>query len=324
MQHVPDPRELDEAYDRIRPHVHHTPVVTSTYFDARLNTQLFFKCENFQKGGAFKFRGATNAVLSLSDEDATNGVCTHSSGNHAQALALAARARGIPAHIVMPENAPRVKQDAVAGYGGRITLCEPTLDARESTARRIVESTDATFIPPYDDSRIIAGAASSARELLDDAGPLDAIIVPVGGGGQLSGAALTAHFRDESIAVYGAEPAGADDAYRSVRLGELVPSVDPTTIADGLLTSLSDLTFSIIRQHVADIIVVDDQEIAAEMRNVWERMKLVIEPSAAVGVAAAVARSKVVAGKRVGIILTGGNVDLDRLPWLAGDQRDGD
>ena len=289
--------------------------MTSSAIDAMAGCALFFKCENFQKVGAFKFRGASNAVLSLSDEEAARGVATHSSGNHAQALALAAKLRGIPAHIVMPSNAPAIKKAAVAGYGARLVECEPTLEARETTLDAVVRETGAAFVHPYNDPRVITGQATAAKELIEEVRALDILMTPVGGGGLLSGSALSAHYLSPGTAVIAAEPEGADDAARSFRAGHIIPSENPRTIADGLLTSLCDNTFAIIRAHVRDIVTVSDDAIVRAMRLVWERMKIVIEPSAAVPLAAVLERKLDVDGKRIGIILSGGNLDLDKLPW---------
>ncbi|TVQ52458.1 MAG: pyridoxal-phosphate dependent enzyme [Phycisphaerales bacterium] len=292
--------------------------MTCSTLDGLAGCTLFFKCENFQKVGAFKFRGACNAVMKLPDKVAQRGVVTHSSGNHAQALALAASTRGITAHIVMPRTAPKVKQNAVAGYGGRIYLCEPTLKARHEMTAQVVNATGAELIPPYDHPDIIAGQGTIALELLEQVDRLDAIIVPVGGGGMISGIAIAAKAINPSIRIIAAEPAGADDVARSMAAGTLIEQVDPNTIADGLLTSLSERTWEIIRDHVERVITVTDPEIIDAIRLVFERMKLVIEPSAAVGVAVALHESfRALDGiKRVGVILCGGNVDLDRLPWM--------
>ncbi len=311
--------DLDAAVARIAPRAHRTPVVTCQRLDHACGAAVFLKCENLQKVGAFKFRGAVNAVFSLGDEAAARGVVTHSSGNHGAALALAARLRGVPATVVMPSNSARVKLDAVAGYGARVIQCEPTLAARESTAAAAQAETGATFIHPYDDERIIAGQASAALELLADVPDLDAVIAPVGGGGLLSGTALAAHHRAPGVAVYAAEPTGADDAARSVAAGRLIPidegGAQADTVCDGLRTSLSGRTFDIIREHVAEIAVVSDAEAVAAMRAVWSYAKLLIEVSSAVPVAALMAGRLPLAGKRVGVILSGGNVDLDALPW---------
>lgn len=311
-----DIQQIRAAAERIRPHIHRTPVLTCATLDGLSGARLFFKCENLQKVGAFKMRGASNAVFSLSDEEAARGVATHSSGNHAQALALAARLRGVPAYVVMPRTAPPVKRRAVAGYGAEIIECEPTLAARESTLETVVERTGATFIHPYDDERIIAGQGTAALELLEQAPGLDMVMTPVGGGGLLSGTALATAALAPGARVIAAEPAGADDAARSLAAGEILPSVAPDTIADGLLTSLGKLNFPIIQRHVAAIWTVADAEILAALRLTWERMKIVIEPSSAVCLAAVLARREEVAGLRIGIVLSGGNVDLDRLPWV--------
>jgi threonine dehydratase len=316
---VPHPTLADilAAAARIAPYAHRTPVLTCAALDDRLGAKIFLKCENFQKVGAFKFRGAVNAVFSLSADAAARGVATHSSGNHAQALAQAARLRGIPAFIVMPDNAPAVKKAAVAGYGGRITYCEPTLKARETTLAGVVQETGAEIVHPYNDDRVIAGQGTAALELLEAIPDLDAVLVPVGGGGLLSGTAIAAASLKPGIRVIAAEPEGADDACRSFRAGRIIPSTAPKTVADGLLTSLGDRTFPVIRERVEDIVTVSEAGIIAAMKFVWERAKLVIEPSSAVPVAALWEKKIDLGGFRVGIILSGGNVDLDRLPWTA-------
>jgi threonine dehydratase/serine racemase len=316
-QHPLDLATVREAAARIGRHALRTPVSTCATLDAIGGRRLVFKCEQLQKAGAFKFRGACNAVLRLDATSAARGVATHSSGNHGQALALAARLRGIPAHVVMPENAPAVKRRAVLGYGARVVPCEPTLDAREATLARVIEETGAVFVPPYDHPDVIAGQGTAVLELLEQSGPLDAVVAPVGGGGLLAGTAITASELQPGIRIFAAEPAGADDAARSKREGRLVPQLAPKTIADGLLTSLGALTWPVLRDRVEDVIVVSDEEIVAAMRLCWERAKLLIEPSAAVAVAAVLsdafrARAGLV---RVGVILSGGNVDLERLPW---------
>jgi len=316
MDSIPTKQDIEQAAARIRDVAHRTPVLSSRTLSGMSGADLFFKCENLQRVGAFKFRGASNAVLSLGEEEAARGVATHSSGNHAQALALAARLRGIPAHIVMPENAPAVKQRAVRGYGAEITFCAPTLEARESTLAEVIARTGATFIHPYNDWRIIAGQATTGKELIEEVPDLDVIMAPVGGGGLLSGTALAAHYYSPATAVIAAEPAGADDAARSFRAGHIIPSLQPRTVADGLLTSLGDKTFAVIRDHVRDIVTVDDAAIIRAMRLVWERMNVVIEPSAAVPLAAVLEGAVEVRGMRVGIIFSGGNLDLDRLPWM--------
>ncbi|MHB1293542.1 MAG: pyridoxal-phosphate dependent enzyme [Anaerolineae bacterium] len=311
--------DILQAAERIRPYTHRTPVMTCSALDRRVGAQVFMKCENLQKVGAFKFRGACNAVFSLTEEEAAHGVATHSSGNHAQALALAARMRDVPAYIVMPENAPAVKQAGVAGYGGRITLCAPTLAARESTLADVVAETGAAVIHPYNDARVIAGQGTAALELLADVPDLDVLIAPVGGGGLLSGCAIAATERNPRVRVLGGEPEGADDAYRSLQAGRILPSEHPRTVADGLLTSLGSLTFPIIQERVEQIVTVSEEGIVAAMRFVWERAKLVIEPSAAVPVAVLWEQKVDLTGLRVGVVLSGGNVDLDRLPWGRGE-----
>lgn len=312
--------DVKAAAARLASRVHRTPVATCSALDERAGRRLYFKCEHQQKVGAFKFRGASNAVLQLDEEAAARGVVTHSSGNHAQALALAARQRGIPAFVVMPENAPRVKRSAVEGYGAEVHPCAATLEARERRAAEIVERTGATFIHPYDDPRIVAGQGTATLELLEEVPDLDAVVAPVGGGGLLAGACIAAHGVRPEIRVFGAEPAGADDAARSVAAGRLVPQTGPTTIADGLLTSLGQVTWPIIRDHVAAILLVSEEEIVAALRLAWERAKLLIEPSAAVAVAAALnPDERAFAGlERVGVILSGGNLDLGRAAeWFA-------
>ncbi|MBI5838557.1 MAG: pyridoxal-phosphate dependent enzyme [Chloroflexi bacterium] len=307
--------DIREAAQRIKPYAHRTPVLTCESLNQQVNAQVYLKCENFQKVGAFKFRGACNAIYTLTDAEAARGVATHSSGNHAQALALAARIRGVPAYIVMPENAPQVKKDAVAGYGGQITFCEPTLEARESTLDRIRLDTGATVIHPYNNERVIAGQGTAALELLEDVPGLDVIIAPVGGGGLLSGTAIAATELQPKIRVIAGEPEMADDAYRSLKAGEIIPSVKPKTIADGLLTSLGTLTFPIIQQRVEQIVTVSEAGIIASMKFIWERAKIVIEPSAALPVGVLWERKIGLTGLKIGIILSGGNVDLEKLPW---------
>jgi threonine dehydratase len=306
---------IEAAADRIQTFIHRTPVLTSRTLNRKFQCEIYFKCENFQKAGAFKIRGATNAILALNIDQAEKGVATHSSGNHAQAVAMAARIRKIPAYIVMPRNSPEVKKKAVQEYGAHITECDPTLEAREKILETICEETGATFIPPYNDYRIIGGQATAAMELHQDVHDLDYIIAPVGGGGLLSGTALVTYQMSRETSVIGAEPAGADDAYRSVRAGEIIPSENPDTIAEGLLTSLGDKTFPIIKELTEEIITVSDDEIIKAMRLIWERMKIVVEPSAATGLAAIMNQPETFENKRVGIIISGGNVDLDNLPF---------
>jgi len=308
-------QDIHTAAQRIKPYAHRTPILTNESLNQQVGAEVYFKCENMQKVGAFKFRGACNAVYSLSDEEAARGVCTHSSGNHAQALALAARIRGIPAYIVMPDNAPSVKKNAVAGYGGQISFCAPTLDAREATLRRVYESTGANVVHPYNDERVIAGQGTAALELLEDVPDLDVIITPVGGGGLLSGTAIAATETKKGIRVIAGEPEMADDAYQSMKEGKIVPSMNPKTIADGLLTSLGSLTFPIIHERVEQVVTVSEQGIIDSMKFIWERAKIVIEPSAAVAVGVLWERKVDLNGLKVGVILSGGNVDLEKLPW---------
>ena len=312
---APNLNDIRQAAERIKPYAHRTPVLTNESLDRKVDAQVFLKCENLQKVGAFKFRGACNAVYSLTDEGAACGVCTHSSGNHAQALALAAKMRGIPAYIVMPNNAPSVKKNAVAGYGGLITFCEPTLEARESTLEGIRRETGATMVHPYNDEHVITGQGTAALELLEDVPDLDVIITPVGGGGLLSGTAIAATELKKGIRVIAGEPEMADDAFRSLQAGKIIPSVSPKTIADGLLTSLGTVTFPIVRKHVEQIITVSEAGIIETMKYVWERAKIIIEPSSAVAVGVLWERKIDLRGFKVGIILSGGNVDLEKLPW---------
>ncbi len=307
--------DVREASGRIGSLIHRTRVLTSASLDRLCDAELFFKCENFQKAGSFKIRGATNTVFSLCDREAGRGVTTHSSGNHAAALALAASWRGIRAEVVMPENASAVKRDAVAGYGAVIHTCPPTLGDRERTLERLVEETGAVFVHPYDDARVISGQGTAALELLEEVGDLDVVMAPVGGGGLLSGTAIAVRALSPGTMVMGAEPAGADDAYRSLRAGRIIPQESPKTVADGLLTSLGELTFPVIRDQVDDIVTVSEEAIVESMRMIWERMKIVVEPSAAVPVGALLSRRREIPGRRIGVIVSGGNVDLTKLPW---------
>lgn len=307
------------AAERIRPHAHLTPVMTSRSLDATAGRELFFKCELLQRVGAFKFRGAMNAVASLPADRASRGVVTHSSGNHGQAVALAAKLRGVPATVVMPSDAPAVKRAAVEGYGAAVVLCEPTSAARAEAAARVQAETGAAFIHPSNDPAVIAGQGTIALELLAQVPDLDALVVPVGGGGMISGITLAARELRPGVRVFAAEPLGADDAARSKAAGRLLPQLDPRTVADGLRTGLGDNTWPVVRDLVEEVLVVEEPEIIACTRLVWERMKLAIEPSAGVGVAAALGeRFRGLEGiQRVGVVLCGGNVDLDRLPWQA-------
>lgn len=306
-----------EAHERIRPYIHRTPVLTCSTIDRMADAQLFFKCENFQKIGAFKIRGGMNAALSLSADERSRGLATHSSGNHAQAIAFAARELGVPAYIVIPETSPKPKVDAVRGYGAQITFCAPNQQAREETLAGIVERTGAAFVHSYDDDRVITGQATCAKELMEDVSDLDVLVAPVGGGGLMSGTALSVHYFNPSAKAYAGEPEGAADAYASFTSGKLQSAPYIDTIADGLLTRLSERTFAIIREHVTEIITVSEDEIKSALRLVFERMKIVVEPSCVVPLAAVLKRRDVFAGRRVGIILTGGNIDLTKLgTWL--------
>ena len=303
------------AHERIKAYIHRTPVMTSGGIDERAGATLFFKCENFQKVGAFKARGAMNAVLSLSNEERKKGVATHSSGNHAQALARAAELVGIRSFIVMPRTAPEIKRRGVLGYGGEIFECEPTLESRESTLAEVVRKTGAAVVHPFNNYAVMTGQATAALELFEDVSGLDAIIAPVGGGGLLSGTAFATKYFSPQTQVFAAEPEGADDAFRSMSSGKIEPS-QSNSIADGLLTSLGDKTFPIIREHVKEVITVSDQEIVEAMRLIWERMKIIVEPSGAVPLAAVLKSKEKFKNKSVGIILSGGNVDFNRVLQL--------
>lgn len=311
----PDKITIFEAAGRIAPYLHRTPVLSSSEINNLTGGELYFKCENFQKAGAFKSRGATNAVFQLTDQELKAGVATHSSGNHAAALALAAKRRGIKAYIVMPENSNKVKVKAVEHYGGIITFCKPTLQAREDSLIQVIEQSGAIEIHPYNDYRIIAGQATAALELIEDAGNPEIIIAPVGGGGLLSGTALACLYFGKGIRVIAAEPEGADDAFKSFYSGSFVPSVHPQTIADGLRTSLGTLTYPIIKDYVHEIVTVSETKIIEAMRLIWERMKIIVEPSSAVPLAAILENKIDVRGKRCGIIISGGNVDFNELPF---------
>ena len=307
---------IRRAHDRIRPYIHRTPVLTSERLDAASGATLFFKCENFQKVGAFKARGATNAVFALDDERARRGVATHSSGNHAAALARAAKLRGIAAHIVMPSNTLKVKVRAVEGYGGRVVFCEPNQQAREEACARVIAETGATLIHPFENEDVMAGQGTLAVELLEEVPDLDLILCPVGGGGVLSGTAVAAKSLRPTIKVIATEPAGADDAAQSFRKHQLVHQETKNTIADGLRTDVGTPNFEVIQRYVDDIVTVSDESIVAAMREIWETMKIIVEPSGAVPYAAIIEDKVDCRSKRVGIVLTGGNVDLDALPWM--------
>ena len=315
INNIPEKSDILNTASRIEKHIHHTPVLTSSLLNKIFNADLYFKCENLQKTGSFKIRGASNAVLSLRAEKLNKGVATHSSGNFAQALARSAQLAGVKAFIVMPETAPKVKVDAVLGYGGEITYCKPTLDARESTLKTIIEETGANAIHPYDDYNIIAGQATATLELCNEINDLDMILCPVGGGGLISGTALSAHYFGKNIQVVACEPKGADDAYQSFNAGYIIQSKDPNTIADGLLTSLGERNFPIIQKYVSNIVTVAESSIIKAMKMVFERMKIVIEPSSAVPLAAIIENKVNVTGKKTGIIISGGNVDLQKIKF---------
>lgn len=312
---IPTISDIHQAYSRIKNMVHYTPILSSRAVNQIAGAQIRFKCENFQKVGAFKFRGASNAVFSLSGEEAGRGVVTHSSGNHAQALALAARLRGIKAHIVVPENAPLVKKKAIEGYGANVTYCRPTLQAREETAQAIIDKTGATFIHPYDNPNVIAGQGTAALEILRESERPDIIIAPVGGGGLLSGTAIAVKSLSSSAQVIAAEPLNADDACKSFKTGTFAESQNPKTICDGLLTSLSPRTFSIIRSKVDDIFTAKEETIIRAMRIIWERMKIIVEPSSAVPLAIILENKEFFKNKSIVIIISGGNVELSNLPF---------
>lgn len=312
---LPSLIDIQKAHDRIRPFVHRTPVMSSQQLNRIFGCDLYFKCENFQKVGAFKFRGATNAVLMLDEDQKKRGVVTHSSGNHAAALALAARMNGIKAYIVMPENAPSVKKAAVAGYGATITYCKPTLSAREETCNSIIEREGATLVHPYDNFNVICGQGTAALELLEDVDDLEIIIAPIGGGGLMSGSSICSRGIKSNIKVIGAEPLNANDAWKSFKSGQLIPSVNPSTVADGLLTSLSQLTFTAIRHNVDEIFTVREETILKSMILVWERMKIIIEPSSATVLGVISENPEFFRGKKTGLIISGGNVDLKNLPF---------
>ena len=313
---IPTYDDVLVAHERVAPYIHRTPVLTSRFIDEMAGANLFFKCENLQKAGAFKVRGASNAVFGLSEAVAAKGVATHSSGNHALSLSYAAGRRGIPCHVVMPRTAPQAKKDAVIGYGGTITECEPSTSSREAVFAEVQARTGADFVHPYNDPRVIAGQATCSRELLDQVEGLDAVIAPIGGGGMISGTCLTVSTIAPDVKIYAGEPEQADDAARSLKAGHIIADDAPNTVADGLKVPLKDLTWHFVSKHVSDILTVSEQEIVDAMRLVWARLKIVMEPSSAVPLAAILRNRDVFAGQRVGVIVTGGNVDLDKLPWL--------
>lgn len=315
---IPTYDDVLAAHARIAPYIHRTPILTSSYLDALTGASLFFKCENFQKAGAFKVRGASNAVFGLTDADAARGVATHSSGNHALSLSYAAGRRGIPCAVVMPRSAPQAKKDAVRGYGGTITECEPSTTSREDVFARVQARTGADFVHPYNDPRVIAGQATCSRELMDQVQGLEQVIAPIGGGGMISGTCLTLSAIAPKVQIFAAEPEQADDAFRSLRAGHIIADDAPDTVADGLKVPLKDLTWHFVKSRVTDILTASEQEIIDAMRLTWARMKIVIEPSCAVPLATILKNADVFQGRRVGVIITGGNVDLDKLPWMQG------
>ena len=313
---IPDLSDVKTAHERISPHIHYTPIVTSQFLDAKTGAKLFFKCENFQKAGAFKVRGASNAVFGLDDATAAKGVATHSSGNHALSLSYAAGRRGIPCTVVMPKTAPQAKKDAVIGYGGTIVECEPATTSREAVFAEVVAKTGADFVHPYNDPRVIAGQATCSLELIDQVKDLDCVVAPIGGGGMISGTCLTLSHLAPSIEIFAAEPKQVDDAYRSFKAGHIIADDAPVTVADGLKVPLKNLTWHFVSNHVTDILTASEQEIIDAMKLTWQRMKMVIEPSCAVPLAVILKNPDLFRGKKVGVIITGGNVDLDKLPWI--------
>lgn len=315
---IPTYDDVIAAHERVRPYIHRTPVLTSSFLDNLTGAKLFFKCENLQKAGAFKVRGACNAVFGLTDDQAAKGVATHSSGNHALSLSYAAGRRGIPCHVVMPRTAPQAKKDAVIGYGGSITECEPSTSSREAVFAEVQARTGADFVHPYNDARVIAGQGTCSRELIDQVEGLDAVVAPIGGGGMISGTCLTLSNIAPHVEIFAAEPERADDAYRSFKAGHIIADDAPDTVADGLKVPLKDLTWHFVQAHVTDILTASDAEIVDAMKLIWKRMKIVMEPSSAVPLATILKNPDRFRGKRVGIIVTGGNVDLDRLPWMQG------
>ncbi|QFQ86727.1 pyridoxal-phosphate dependent enzyme [Paracoccus kondratievae] len=313
--YIPTLGDMLAARARIAPHVHRTPVLTSRMLNELTGAELFFKCENLQKAGAFKARGASNAVFGLSDEQAKKGVATHSSGNHGTCLSYAAGRRGIPCTVVMPRTAPQAKKDAVRGYGGRVVECEPSTSSREAVFAEVVAETGAEFVHPYNDWRVIAGQATCSAELIEQVEGLDAVVAPIGGGGMVSGTCLTLSNLAPQVKIYAAEPEQADDAARSFRAGHIIADDAPNTVADGLKVPLKELTWHFVRNHVTDILTASEQEIVDAMKLIWKRLKIVMEPSSAVPLATILKNPEAFAGKRVGVIVTGGNVDLDKLPW---------
>ncbi len=315
-QKIPTYDDVLAAHERIKPYVHKTPIFTSQYFNKLSGAELFFKCENLQKAGVFKARGASNAVFGLSEEQAKKGVATHSSGNHGLSLSYAAGRRGIPATVVMPRTAPEAKKDAVRAYGANIVECEPSTSSREETFARVVASTGADFVHPYNDARVIAGQGTCAKEIYEDLGEFDILLAPIGGGGMISGSCLTLSNISPRTKIYAAEPEQADDAYRSLKAGHIIADDAPVTIADGLKVPLKNLTWHFVSNFVSDILLASEEEIIEAMYLIWQRMKIVVEPSSAITLAVILKNKHLFANKRVGVILTGGNVDLKKLPWM--------
>ncbi len=313
---IPTYDDVLVAHKRIKPYIHHTPILTSEFLNNLTGAELFFKCENFQKAGVFKARGASNAVFGLSDEQAKKGVATHSSGNHGLSLSYAAGKRGIPATVVMPNTAPQAKKDAVSGYGATIVECEPSTSSREAVFAEVMASSGADFIHPYNDPRVIAGQATCAKEIFEELGEFDALVAPIGGGGMISGSCLSLSNISPKTKIYGAEPEQADDAYRSLKAGYIIADDAPVTIADGLKVPLKDLTWHFVSNFVSDILLASEQEIIDAMYLVWQRMKIIVEPSSAITLATILKNKNLFANKRVAVILTGGNVDLKKLPWM--------
>ncbi|MDB6177382.1 pyridoxal-phosphate dependent enzyme [Paracoccus sp. Z330] len=313
---IPSYEDMLAAHDRIRPHIRCTPVRVSDYLNDLTGASLFFKCENFQEPGAFKVRGAANAVFGLNDEQARRGVATHSSGNHASCLSYAAMRRGIPCNVVMPHTAPQAKKDTVRRYGGQITECEPSTTSREATFAQVQAATGGDFVHPYNDPRVIAGQGTCSREFIEQTDGLDSVVAPIGGGGMVSGCCLTLSTLAPETQIIAAEPEQADDAYRSFKAGHIIADDAPKTVADGLLVPLKERTWHFVSRHVTDILTASEQEIIDAMKLAWKHLRIVVEPSSAVPLATVLKNPDRFAGKRVGIIITGGNVDLDRLPWL--------
>jgi threonine dehydratase len=313
---IPNFEDVRAAHERIKPHIHRTPVLTSEYMNELTGAQLFFKCENLQKAGAFKARGASNAVFGLSDEQALKGVATHSSGNHGLCLSYAAGRRGIPVSVVVPRTAPEAKKAAMRGYGATVVECEPSTTSREQVFAEVVAQSGADFVHPYNDPRVIAGQGTCSLELHEEVGPLEAVVAPIGGGGMVSGTCLTLSNVSPETKIYAAEPEQADDAYRSFKAGHVIADDAPITVADGLKVPLKDLTWHFVRNHVSDILLASEQEIIDAMFIIWQRMKIVMEPSSAVPLATIIKNKELFAGKRVGVVITGGNVDLEKLPWM--------